>query len=190
MRPFYVFLTFVAFGCVPAFAQSGGVLKAGVLWKDFERDGKSILSQSAVGFTVGIEVRLAAEERTYFKPAAYASRIQAVSQSHFAETQFLKVTDGYDVLTAVMGLETRLIDAGPFHWRAGIGGVIDYIANVRGAVAFEDLTEIVFGVQLSSGFDLGIFAVDINVQRGFNDLLPNDSDSHPVLVSLTAGLFF
>ena len=38
---------------------------------DYQRDGKSILNRSQVGHTVGLEVRLGAEDNTYFKLGGY-----------------------------------------------------------------------------------------------------------------------
>ena len=138
-------------------AQSGAVLKGGVLWRDFERDNKSVLSRSAPGFYAGLEVRLAADERTYFKPSMYVARIQAFSQSHFDDTQIFSIEDGYDVLIGALGLETRLIDAGRLHWRMSISGYADYLVNVRGNVTFEELSSAIVGLMIGSGLDLGAF---------------------------------
>lgn len=165
-------------------------MKGGILWKDFERDGKSVLTQSAPGFLAGIEIRLGAEERTYFKPAAYVTRMQVTSQSHFNDTQIFNIEDGYDMLTGAIGLETRLIDAGPLAWRMSFTGYVEYVANIRGNVTFEDLATLVLGLQIGTGLDVGAFVFDINLQGGLNSLMAAIDDSYPIAVSLTAGFSF
>ena len=75
---------------------SGAVLKAGFVWNDYQRDGKSILSHSQVGHTAGLEIRLGAEDITYFKLGGYYARLHMQPQDHPGDTKFFGIVNGFD----------------------------------------------------------------------------------------------
>lgn len=171
-------------------AQSGAVIKGGLIVADIERDGKSILAQSATGYMAGFDIRLMAEERTYLKPSVYLARMNLSSQDHGSETGFTSKNTGYDVLKGAMGLETRIVEVGKFDWHMALSGTIDYVINVRGDLAFEDLNIFGIGAQISSGFDIGSLVLDLSFQHGIAGLLSADETSRPVVLHFSAGLFF
>jgi len=172
-------------------AQSGAVIKGGLIVSDFERDGKSILAQSATGYMAGFDIRLFAEERTYLRPQVYLARMNLASQLHGSETGFFNANKtGYDVIKGAMGLETRIIEVGNFDWHMAFSGTVDYVVNVRGDMKFEDVNVFGLGAQISTGFDIGILVLDFAFQHGFAGVLSADENSRAVVLHFSAGLAF
>lgn len=170
-------------------AQSGAVIKGGLLSTDYLRDSKSLLGESSLGYMAGIEIRLIAEERTYIKPAIYVARVNHATQEQ-TESGFFRVENGYDLIKGSMGLETRIIDAGKVHWRMALSGTIDAVMDVRGTLKFADLNTMMIGAQLSTGIDVGPLAIDLALQHGINSLTSDNEDQRPITLHLTAGFFF
>ena len=171
-------------------AQSGVVAKGGLLWNDFQRDDYSILKRSQAGYIAGVEVRLGAEDDSYFKPSIYYGKLHIVAQNHSEGTQFFNVTDGYEFLKMGLGIEWRLITLGLFHWRAAGTITFNYIMNVKGSVKFEDIHGSFFGLLCSTGIDISVVSIDIGLEPGFSDLIKDSSDTKPVMLMITAGVHF
>ena len=176
--------------CLLLGQSSGAVLKAGLVWNDYLKDGQSILGLSQTGTTAGLEVRLGAEDNTYFKLGGYYAKIHMDMQDHPKETQFFKVKNGFEVLKAICGIETRIIGKEKFNWRLSAAGAFNFIAGVTGNVQFADITGGYFGLQLSTGVDISFFSLDLSVEPGFADFNKNIENSKPVMMMLTGGFHF
>ena len=171
--------------------QSGGaVVKAGLIWNDYERDDQSLLQRSQTGSVVGLEVRLGADDNSYFKLGGYYGRLHIQPQDHPEETQFFKVVDGYNLLKAICGIEARLVTQRNFNWRLAASGAFSFITGVRGNVLMDDLSSGMFGVHLSTGVDISIFSIDIALEPGLTDFLKNTEDTKPAMMMLTLGFHF
>ncbi|NND33750.1 MAG: hypothetical protein HKN76_14265 [Saprospiraceae bacterium] len=187
------YLICIAFACLAhlTFAQSSGaVVKAGLVWNDYLKDGNSIMKMSQTGTTAGLEVRLGAEDNTYFKVGGYYAKMHMHVQEHPKETQFFKVRNGYEVLKAICGLETRLLSKERFNWRLAATGAFNFIAGVNGNVQFADITGGYLGINLSTGIDLSFISIDLAIEPGFADFDKSISGSKPLLMMLTAGVNF
>ena len=170
--------------------HSGAVAKAGLIWNDFQRDSKSILGRSQVGTTAGLEIRLGAEDNTYFKLGAYFARMHMQPQDHPEETRFFKVRDGFDLLKGICGIETRIITSSNFNWRVGATGAINFVVNVMGSTRFADLNSGFVGLHLNTGVDISIFSVDLAIEPGFTAFKKDVADSKPTMVMFTVGFHF
>ena len=173
-----------------AWGQSGIVVKGGVMWNDYLRDKQSIFSKSQAGHVVGLEIRLGAEDNTYFKPAAYYGKMHMRSQDHPEETQFFNVEDGYEFFKVLCGIEGRMVTLRHFNWRFGISGAFNYVANVTGNVRFEDIHNAFFGLNVSSGIDIYFVTLDLSIDRGFSNFSQNQENSKPFMMMLMAGFRF
>ena len=173
------------------FAQSSGaVIKAGLVWNDYLRDGESILNSSQTGSIIGLEVRLGAEDNTYFRLGGYYSKMHMEIQDHPKETQFFRVTHGYEVLKVVCGIESRIVSRDKFNWRFGAAGAFNFIAGVSGDVQFSDMAGGLPGLNLSTGVDISFLSIDLALEPGFIDFKKSVPDSKPFMMMLTAGLNF
>ena len=170
--------------------SSGAVLKAGFIWNDYLRDNRNVLSRSQGGATIGLEVRLGAEDNTYFKLGGYFARIHMQMQDHPKETKFFKVVDGYDLLKGLCGLETRLLTGSQFNWRLGATAAINFISDVRGSTKFADINSGFVGLHLTTGVDVSIFSLDLAVEPGFTNFKKDTADSKPTMMMLTLGFRF
>jgi hypothetical protein len=176
---------------VTAEAQSSGaVLKTGLIWNDFLRDDISILKLSQTGTLLGIEVRLGAEENTYFKLGGYYAKMHMAVQAHPKETQFFKVKNGFDLLKATCGVETRLIATRNFNWRLAASGAFSFVAGVKGNVKFEDLNSGIFGVHFNTGVDISFVSIDLSLEPGLTDFIKDEEDTRPVMLMATLGFHF
>ena len=174
-----------------AFSQSSGaVVKAGLIWNDYQRDDQSILGRSQVGTIAGLEVRLGAEDNTYFKLGGYYARIHMQSQDHPKQTQFFKVVDGYDMIKGICGLETRLLTAHKLHWRLGATAAINFVSDVSGTTRFADINSGFIGLHLNTGVDISIFSIDLAIEPGFTDFKKDTKDTKPLMMMLTLGFNF
>ena len=169
---------------------SGVVLKAGFIWNDFLRDDISILKLSQTGTILGAEVRLGAEENTYFKLGGYYALMHMGVQSHPKETQFFKVRNGFDLLKATCGVETRIIATRNFNWRLAASGAFSFIAGVKGNVKFEDLNNGIFGVHFNTGVDISFLSLDLSIEPGLTDFINDVKDTRPVMMMVTMGFHF
>ncbi len=173
------------------FAQrSGATIKVGFLLNDYLRDDRSILSRSQSGAVIGLDIRLGAEDNTYFKLGGYYGRLHFLSQDHFRDTRFFKVEDGYDMLKGLCGIETRLINLYKLKWRLGASGSFTFIPNVLGGVQFADLHDGLFGINVSTGIDILFLGIDISLEQGLGDFLSTQSNTKPLTLMLTIGAHF
>ena len=186
---FCLFLVF-CFANISLAQSSGAVVKGGLIWNDYLRDDQTILQRSQTGSVVGLEVRLGADDNSYFKLGGYYGRIHMQPQDHPKQTQFFKVVDGYNLLKAICGIEVRLVTQRNFNWRLAASGAFSFIAGVRGNVLMDDLSSGMFGVHLSTGVDVSIFSLDIALEPGLNDFLRNTEDTKPVMMMMTLGFHF
>ncbi len=174
-----------------AFNQSGGaVIKAGLIWNDYLRDDQSIFERSQAGNLLGLEIRLGAEDNTYFKLGAYYARLHFQSQSHPEETRFFKVRNGFEMLKATGGIETRILSRRHFNWRLSAAGAFTFIAGAMGNIRYEDFNNGQFGLHLATGFDLAVFSIDLGLEPGFSDFLNKTDNTRPVMMLLTMGFHF
>ncbi|NND07478.1 MAG: hypothetical protein HKN87_13960 [Saprospiraceae bacterium] len=193
--PIEAFLIFALIGVgslVTLTAQSGGVvLSGGLVWADVLDDQQGILNRSQAGYTAGIEMRLGADDHLYFKVGTSFSRLHFLSQDHPESTQFFAVQDGYDVLKAMAGLETRLISTNRINWRLSGGLTFNYVSNVLGNVRFAYMNTAFFGLRGSTGIDLSFITLDLGLEPGLSDFLEDRSDAKkPFIMTLTAGVHF
>ena len=186
-------LFWITIVCIPFLAQSqssGAVAKVGLIWNDYLPDNRSLLSLSQVGTSAGIEVRLGAEDKTYFKLGGYYARIHMDPQEHFEQTQFFGVVNGYQMLKATCGLEIRLITGKKIYWRLSGAPAFNYIVGVSGNVKFADMDNGYFGLHLGTGLDIGLLSIDLAFEPGFEDFLSSLNDSKPLIMMLSAGINF
>lgn len=183
-------ITVLSFPTLGLAQSSGAVAKVGLIWNDYLPDNRSVLGLSQVGSSAGLEVRLGAEDKTYFKLGGYYARIHMQPQEHFGETQFFKVVDGYDLLKAICGLEFRLISGRKVHWRISGAPAFNYVVGVRGDVKFADLDNGYFGLHLASGIDIGLLSIDLAFEPGIEDFSPTIKGSKPLMMMFSAGINF
>lgn len=170
-------------------AQSGGVIfKVGLIYNDYLRDERSILKKSQVGNTAGLEIRLGAYDNTYFKFSGYYASLHYDLQNHPKETEFFNVINGYQLIKTAGGIEGRLVTARNFNWRLAAMGAFSFLSGVRGTVVREDLSRGIFGVHVSSGFDLSVFSIDLAIEPGLTDFLKAVENTRPFIMMLTMGL--
>ncbi len=187
---FTLWLLFFSLTSICDAQSSGAVLKGGFIWNDYLRDDQSVLSRSQVGTTVGLEIRLGAEDNTYFKLGGYFARIHMQMQDHPKETQFFKVVDGYDMLKGICGIETRLITRSLWNWRLGATGAVNFVTSVRGNTRFADIHSAFVGLHINTGVDISIFSIDLAVEPGFTDFKKDIESSKPLMLILTLGFHF
>ena len=176
--------------CIVTAQSSGAVVKAGLIWNDYQRDNQSILGRSQVGSIAGLEVRLGAEDKTYFKLGGYYARLHMQSQDHPKETQFFKVVDGYDMIKGICGLETRLLTASKLNWRLGATAAINFVSNVSGSTRFAEINSGFVGLHLNTGVDISVFSIDLALEPGFTDFKQDTEDTKPLMMMLTLGFNF
>ncbi|MCB0685465.1 MAG: hypothetical protein KDC53_03035 [Saprospiraceae bacterium] len=173
-----------------ASAQSGVVVKGGLVWNDYLRDNQSILQYSQAGSTLGLDVRLGAEDNTYFKLGGYYLKMHMMSQDHSQETHFFKVKNGYELLKATCGVESRLVVLRNFNWRLAVMGAFSFISGVKGSVSQDDLSSGMFAVHLTTGIDLSFMSLDLALEPGLTDFLKAIEDTKPFMMMLTTGFRF
>lgn len=172
-------------------AQSAGaVIKGGLIWNDYLRDDQTIFQRSQAGSVLGLEVRLGADDNSYFKLGGYYGRLHMQPQDHPKETKFFKVVDGYNLLKAICGVEARLVTQRNFNWRLAATGAFSFITGVKGNVLIDDLSSGMFGVHLSTGIDVSIFSIDIALEPVLTDFLKDVEDTKPVMMMMTMGFHF
>lgn len=183
---FFCLVTILLCTCRLTAQQSIASVKGGVVWNDIFDDGK-FLAQHLKGYTLGFDVRLGAEDPTYFLLGAFYTETDINPNDlggHFA------VKNGYSTLKALCGLETRLYSHDHLNWRLGLGATFHYIANVKGTVEYEDLSEGLLGLQLKTGMDLHFITLDLSVEYGFSNLLEDGVKSKPLSMGLELGFNF
>ena len=185
-----LWIIFVLFPLFSLAQSSGAVVKVGFIWNDYLRDDRSVLSRSQVGHTAGLEVRLGAEDNTYFKLGGYYARLHMQVQDHPKETHFFKVVDGFHLIKGICGLETRLLTAKSWNWRLGATAAINLVADVTGTTRFDDISSGFFGLHLNTGVDISVFSLDISVEPGFTDFKKDTEDTKPLMLMFTAGFHF
>lgn len=166
--------------------QSIASVKSGLIWTDIFDDGQ-LLAQHQKGYTLGFDVRLGAQDPTYFLLGAFFTETDINPNDrggHFA------VKNGYSSLKALCGLESRLYSHRHLNWRLGLGCTFHYVANVKGTVEFEDLSDGLLGLQLKTGIDLHFVTLDLSAEYGFSNLLQDSEKSKPFSIGLELGFNF
>ena len=175
---------------VNATAQSGAVAKFGIIFNDYERDGMTVLQASQAGHVMGLEIRIAAEDRTYFKLGGYYSFMHKRSQIHFDETAFFQIQDGYDFIKTICGLESRLVSQPKFNWRLSAAGAFNLVSSVKGNVRFADMSGSTLGILLSTGIDISIVSLDLGLEHGLTNYHDGNENTKPIMLMLTLGIRF
>ena len=190
LMKYWLWMVLLLFPSIAFTQSSGAVVKAGLIWNDYQRDDQTILRKSQVGSIAGLEVRLGAEDNTYFKLGGYYARIHMQSQDHPEETQFFKVVDGYDMIKAICGLETRLLTTQFLSWRLGATAAINFVSDVSGTTRFADINSGFIGLHFNTGVDISIFSIDLALEPGFSDFKKDTEDTKPLMMMLTLGFHF
>ncbi len=185
-----LWILFSAFPIIGWSQSSGAVIKVGLIWNDYQRDGKSVLSRSQVGKTAGVEVRLGSADKTYFKLGGYFARMHIQPQNHPGETAFFKIEDGFDFLKGICGLETRILTLPKFNWRLGATVAVNMVVNVLGSTRFSELHSGFWGLHFNTGIDFSFLSFDIAVEPGLSDFRKVESNTKPRMLLVTLGAHF
>ena len=186
MKNLFLLWIFFCLTSVAIAQQSGVVLKSGFQWNQPVRSSR-LLSSAQRGHGFGIEIRLGAEDPMYFVVGASYARFNidyGFNSKHF------QIQDGFGLLKALCGVETRVLQYKKLNWRLGLDGTLNYVSDVIGDVLFEDLASGFLGLRLQSGVDIHFVSVDFSAEYGFSDLLPANSDSKPLIFAVELGVNF